>query len=164
MYRQRYNSYNLPHNLHILFAFAHSTASWSSHFSMRTFLNQPNIRGVASFVPECLALFPWFVLKSFWFNFRIIHGIGVLAFVTHVSVEKFKMRSMCFSFASVLKCASCAWDTKTFLKECLRLCMRLLLRALNLFLSWLVITVSLILRSMQSWIKTHTDSSSLYQI
>jgi hypothetical protein len=29
-------------------------------------------------------------------------------------------------------------------------CMRLLFRALNLFLSWLVITVSLILRSMQS--------------
>jgi hypothetical protein len=26
----------------------------------------------------------------------------------YVSVEKFKMRSMCFSFASVLKCASCA--------------------------------------------------------
>ena len=29
----------------------------------------------------------------------------VLAFVINVSVEKFKMRSMCFSFASVLKCA-----------------------------------------------------------
>jgi hypothetical protein len=28
----------------------------------------------------------------------------VLAFVINVSVEKFKMRSMCFSFASVLKC------------------------------------------------------------
>jgi hypothetical protein len=28
-----------------------------------------------------------------------------LAFVINVSVEKFKMRSMCFSFASVLKCA-----------------------------------------------------------
>jgi len=55
------------------------------------------------------------------------------------------MRSMCFSFASVLKCASCAWDTETFLKECLRLCVRLLLRALNLYLSWLVITVSLII-------------------
>ena len=32
----------------------------------------------------------------------------VLAFVINVSVEKFKMRSMCFSFAIVLKCASCA--------------------------------------------------------
>jgi len=32
----------------------------------------------------------------------------VLAFVINVSVEKFKMRSMCFSFASVLKCGSCA--------------------------------------------------------
>ena len=32
----------------------------------------------------------------------------VLAFVINVSVEMFKMRSMCFSFASVLKCASCA--------------------------------------------------------
>ena len=51
------------------------------------------------------------------------------------SVEKFKMRSMCFSSASVLKCASCAWDTETSLKECLRLCVCLLLRALNLFLS-----------------------------
>ena len=40
----------------------------------------------------------------------------------------------------------------------------LLLRALNLFLSWLVIIVSLILRSMHSRIKTHTDSSSLCQI
>jgi len=67
-------------------------------------------------------------------------------------VEKFKMRSMCFSFASVLKCASCAWDTETFLKECLRLCVRLLLRALNLFLSWLFITVSLILRSINGFL------------
>ena len=88
----------------------------------------------------------------------------VLAFVINVCVEKFKMRSMCFSFASVLKCASCAWDTETFLRECLRLCVHLLLRALKLFLPWLVITVSLILRSMHSWIKTHTDSSSLCQI
>jgi hypothetical protein len=32
----------------------------------------------------------------------------VLAFVINVSVEKFKMRSMCFSSANVLKCASCA--------------------------------------------------------
>jgi len=32
----------------------------------------------------------------------------VLAFVINVNVEKFKMRSMCFAFASVLKCASCA--------------------------------------------------------
>ena len=36
------------------------------------------------------------------------NGMVVLAFVINVSVEKFKMRSMCFSFASVLKCASCA--------------------------------------------------------
>ena len=85
-------------------------------------------------------------------------------FVINVSVEKFKMRSMCFSSASVLKCASCAWGTKTFLKECLRLCMCWILRALNLFLSFLVITVSLILRSMHSWIKTRTDSSSLCRI
>ena len=35
-------------------------------------------------------------------------------------------------------------------RNVLRLCVRLLLRALNLFLSWLVITVSLILRSMHS--------------
>jgi len=39
---------------------------------------------------------------------------------------------------------------KHFFEGMLRLCLRLLLRALNLFLSWLVITVSLILRSMHS--------------
>jgi len=39
---------------------------------------------------------------------------------------------------------------ESFLKECLRLCVYLLLQALNLFLSLLVITVSLILRSMHS--------------
>jgi len=38
---------------------------------LRTFLNQPNIYGVASLVAECLALFPWFVLISFWFGFRL---------------------------------------------------------------------------------------------
>jgi len=32
----------------------------------------------------------------------------VLAFVINVSVEKFKMRSMCFSFASVLIFCKCA--------------------------------------------------------
>jgi len=36
---------------------------------LRTFLNQPDIYGVASFVAECLALFPCFVLISFWFGF-----------------------------------------------------------------------------------------------
>jgi len=35
---------------------------------LRTFLNQPNIYGVASFVAECLALFPLFVLIPFWFQ------------------------------------------------------------------------------------------------
>jgi len=34
---------------------------------LRTFLNQPDIFGVASFVAECLALFPWLFLISFWF-------------------------------------------------------------------------------------------------
>jgi len=39
---------------------------------LRTFLNQPDICGVASFVAECLALFPWLiVLVSFWFGFRL---------------------------------------------------------------------------------------------
>jgi len=38
---------------------------------LKTFLNQPDICGVASFVAECLALFPWFVLISFWFGFRL---------------------------------------------------------------------------------------------
>ena len=32
---------------------------------LRTFLNQPDISGVASFVAECLALFPYFFLESF---------------------------------------------------------------------------------------------------
>ena len=31
-------------------------------------MNQPNIYGVASFVAECLALFPLFVLIPFWFQ------------------------------------------------------------------------------------------------
>ena len=102
-------------------------------------------------------------VHTIW-EWRFANDMVVLAFVINVSVEKFKMRSMCFSFASVLKCVSCAWDTETFFKEWLRLCVRLLLRALNLFLSWLVITVLLILKSMHSWTKTHTDSSSLCQI
>jgi hypothetical protein len=50
--------------MNILLAFAHSTASWSSHLSMRIahsfedILKQPDICGAASFVAECLALFP----------------------------------------------------------------------------------------------------------
>jgi len=38
---------------------------------LRTFLNQPGIYSVASFVAKCLALFPWFSLESFWFSFRL---------------------------------------------------------------------------------------------
>jgi hypothetical protein len=37
---------------------------------LRTFLNQPEICGVASFVAECLALFPWF----FWRLFNLVSG------------------------------------------------------------------------------------------
>jgi len=62
--------------MNILLAFAHSTASWSSHLSMR--IAQlvwghfwTDICGVASFLAECLAFFPWFVLISFWFGFRL---------------------------------------------------------------------------------------------
>jgi len=91
-------------------------------------------------------------VHTIW-EWSLANGMVVLAFVINVSVEKFKLRSMCLSYAGVLKCASCAWDSETFLKECLRLCVRLLLRALNLILSWLVITVSLILRSMHFWIR-----------
>ena len=40
-------------------------------------------------------------------EWSLANGMVVLAFVINESVEKFKMRSMCFSFASVLKCASC---------------------------------------------------------
>jgi hypothetical protein len=54
--------------MNILLASAHSTASWSSHLNMiyedsptrlRTFLNPPDVYGVAYFVAECLALFPF---------------------------------------------------------------------------------------------------------
>ena len=38
---------------------------------LMTFMNQPDIYGVAYFVAECLALFPWFFLASFWFGFRL---------------------------------------------------------------------------------------------
>ena len=73
-------------------------------------------------------------VHTIW-DWSLANGMVALAFVINVSVEKFKMRSMCFSFASVLKYASCAWDTETSLKECWRLSVCLLLRALNLFLS-----------------------------
>jgi len=56
-------------------------------------------------------------VHTIW-EWSLANGMGV---VINVSVEKFKMRSMCFYSASVLKCASCAWDTETSLKECLRL-------------------------------------------
>ena len=38
---------------------------------LRTYLNQPGIYDVASFMAECLALFPLFFLVPFWFGFRI---------------------------------------------------------------------------------------------
>jgi len=54
-------------------------------------------------------------------------------------------------FASVLRCKSCTRDTKTFLRRCSRLFMCLLhLQMLTLFLSWLAITLSLILRLVHS--------------
>ena len=59
-------------------------------------------------------------VHTIW-EWSLANSMVVLAVVINVSVEKFKMRSMCFPFASVLKCASCAWDTETFLKECLGL-------------------------------------------
>ena len=46
-------------------------------------------------------------MHTIW-KWSLANGMVVLAFVINVSVEKFKMRSMCFSFKSVLKCASCA--------------------------------------------------------
>ena len=64
-----------------------------------------------------------------------------------------EVHSMCFSFAAVhSKCAEVCelrMRYRDLFEGCLRLCVRLLLRALNLFLFWLV-TVSLILRSMPS--------------
>jgi len=56
-------------------------------------------------------------VHTIW-EWSLANGMVVLAFVINVSVEKFKMRSMCISLASVLKCASCAWDTETFLIIC----------------------------------------------
>ena len=52
--------------------------------------------------------FSRFRLRAHHLRVDLANGMVVLAFVINVSVEKFKMRSMCFSFASVLKCASCA--------------------------------------------------------
>ena len=52
--------------------------------------------------------FSRFRLRAHHLRVEIANGMGVLAFVINVSVEKFKMRSMCFSFASVLKYVSCA--------------------------------------------------------
>jgi hypothetical protein len=41
-------------------------------------------------------------------EWSLANGMVVIVYVINVSVEKFKMRSMCFFLASVLKCASCA--------------------------------------------------------
>ena len=63
LFRMR-NTFCWTVHMNILLAFAHSTASWSSHLSMRIahsfedILKQPDICGAASFVAECLALFP----------------------------------------------------------------------------------------------------------
>jgi len=59
--------------MNILSAFALNTASLSSHLSirmaqptrLRTSLNQPDVSSVAYFVAECLALFPWFILRLY---------------------------------------------------------------------------------------------------
>jgi len=63
LFRMR-NTFYWTVRLNILLASAHSTASWSSHLNMK--IAQPDFYGVASFVAECLALFPWFVLISIW--------------------------------------------------------------------------------------------------
>ena len=52
--------------------------------------------------------FSRFRLRAHHLRVESCNGMGVLAFVINVSAEKFKVRSMCFNFASVLKCASCA--------------------------------------------------------
>jgi len=64
--------------MNILLAFAHSTASWSSHSQdedspsrdgqarLRIFLNQPDMYGVASFVAECLAFSPLIILAPYF--------------------------------------------------------------------------------------------------
>jgi hypothetical protein len=74
-------------------AFAHSTASWSSHAPqyedsptrLRTFINQPGIYGVASFLTECLvALFSGNFLVPFWLGFRLFQSFRSEAPQRHV--------------------------------------------------------------------------------
>lgn len=70
---------------------------------------------VQGFGQHVLRNFSWFRLHAYHLRVESCkwHG-GSGIFVIKVSVEMFKMRSMCFSFAYVLKCASCAGDTETF--------------------------------------------------
>ena len=79
--------------MNILLASAHSTASWSSHAPqyedsptrLRTFINQPGIYGVASFLTECLvALFSGNFLVPFWLGFRLFQSFRSEAPQRHV--------------------------------------------------------------------------------
>ena len=75
----------------------------------------------------------------------------VLAFVINVSVDKFKMRSMCFSFASA--CAEVCelrMRYRDLFEGIFKTLHAFAPSSSEFFLSWLVITVSLILRSMHS--------------
>ena len=104
-------------------------------------------------------------MHTIW-EWSLANGMVFLAIVINVSVEKFTIRSMCFFFC---KCAEVC-ELRMRYRDLFEGMFETLHAfapskfLLNLFLSWLVITVSLILRSMHSWIKTHTDSSSLCQI
>jgi hypothetical protein len=63
---EEHNLLDCPHEQLVSFHTQHRQLAWScfppqyegSPTRLRTFLNQPDVYGVASFVAECLALFP----------------------------------------------------------------------------------------------------------
>jgi len=65
--------------MNILLAFPPQCKDSLTH--LRTFLNQPDMYGVAFFVAECLALFPLFFLVPFWFGFRIFPSCPPEAYI-----------------------------------------------------------------------------------
>jgi hypothetical protein len=65
--------YNIPRGVHtyVLANTQHRKLAFPTHYEdsttrLMTFLNQPDIYGVASFVAECLALVPWSFLAPFF--------------------------------------------------------------------------------------------------
>ena len=65
-----------PHEHHVSLCTQHRQLVFPPQYEdsttcLMTFVNHPGISGVAYFVVECLALFPWFFLGSFWLGFRL---------------------------------------------------------------------------------------------